>query len=141
MAGSRTPYGGDVLSPEQRHLCMARNQGKNTKPEVSLRKACFALGLRYVVHPKLFGRPDFAFPRSRVAVFVDGCFWHACPLHYQAPATRADFWRAKIDRNRSRDTEVTARLSRDGWTVLRVWEHEVRSDLPTAVSRIVGMIK
>ena len=116
---------------------MSHNRGRDTTPEVMLRKACFAVGLRYVLGARLFGRPDFVFPRSRVAVFVDGCFWHACPLHYQAPANRAGFWKEKVARNRARDERVTSRLAADGWTVVRVWEHTVRRDLPMAVDAIV----
>jgi DNA mismatch endonuclease (patch repair protein) len=119
---------------------MSRNRGRDTKPEVMLRKACWALGMRYTLNSKLGGRPDFVFTRSKVAVFVDGCFWHGCPVHYHAPATRADFWKTKIDRNRARDRAVTAQLSAEGWTVLRVWEHAVRSDLMSAVTLIYSTV-
>jgi DNA mismatch endonuclease, patch repair protein len=126
----------DVLDPAQRRLCMSRNRGRDTKPEVLLRKACWAVGLRYVLNAKLVGRPDFVLPRYRVAVFVDGCFWHGCSTHYQAPAIRSEFWKAKIDRNRDRDSKVSALLVKDGWTVIRVWEHEIRQDLSRAVEVI-----
>lgn len=119
---------------------MSRNRGRDTKPEVTLRKACFALGLRYVLGAKLIGRPDFVFPRSRVVVFVDGCFWHACPLHYQAPANRAEFWKEKVARNRDRDAMVNSRLAADGWTVVRIWEHAVRRDLPAAVAEVAAAV-
>jgi DNA mismatch endonuclease, patch repair protein len=126
-----------VLDEEQRRLCMSRNRGRDTKPEVTLRKACWALGLRYVLHPRLPGCPDFILPRHRVAVFVDGCFWHGCPEHYHAPSTRADFWARKIDATRKRDASVRHELEAGGWKVVRVWEHSVRRDLPLAVSEVM----
>jgi DNA mismatch endonuclease (patch repair protein) len=112
---------------------MSRNCRRDTKPEVLLRKACWATGMRYVLNAKLPGRPDFIFPRHKVAVFVDGCFWHGCAAHYQQPATRADFWLDKLVRNRSRVKVVNAALSEAGWHVVRVWEHTVRRELERAV--------
>lgn len=115
---------------------MSRNRGRDTRPELVLRKACFAIGLRYVLNSNLPGRPDFVFPKGRVVVFVDGCFWHGCPDHYQAPATRRAFWADKLTRNRARDADVTRQLTAAGWCVLRIWEHAVRSNLADAVGRI-----
>ena len=126
----------DVLSPAQRSLCMSQNRGRNTKPEVVLRKACWSLGMRYSLGSKLPGRPDFVFGRHRVAVFVDGCFWHGCPLHYQPPATRPDFWRKKIEANKARDAVVNDSLRSLGWSVVRIWEHTVRKELSLAVNAI-----
>ena len=77
-------------------------------------------------HLPLPGRPDFAFPKLRVVIFVDGCFWHGCPRHGTQPRTNARFWREKIARNRQRDREVTRELRRRGWRVVRIWEHELR---------------
>ena len=74
----------------------------------------------------LFGKPDFVFPKLKLAVFVDGCFWHGCPLHATQPKTNAAFWRKKISANRTRDRLVTRTLRRRGWRVLRVWEHELK---------------
>jgi len=115
----------DVLTAAQRSFCMSRNRGRDTSPEVVLRHACWALGLRFRLASKLVGRPDFVFVGPRVAVFVDGCFWHGCPEHYQAPATRAAFWRSKIEANKRRDAVVNAELSAAGWKVLRFWEHQI----------------
>ena len=128
----------DVLTPEQRARCMSRNKGRDTTPEVALRKHCWALGLRYALHPKLPGRPDFVFTRAKVAVFVDGCFWHGCPVHYQAPITRSPFWKQKLDSNRERDVRVTAQIEDAGWRVLRFWEHEIRNAAGTSTcARVV----
>lgn len=116
---------------------MSRNRGRNTKPEVTLRKACWALGIRYVLDSRLPGRPDFVLPRCKVAVFVDGCFWHGCPEHYHAPATRADFWAKKIEATRQRDVSVARELETAGWKVVRIWEHSVKSDLLTVVGQVM----
>lgn len=75
------------------------------------------------------GKPDFVFPKQRIAVFVDGCFWHRCPKCYRKPATNAEFWEAKIGRNVDRDKEVNRELKNRGWKVVRVWEHELRSEI------------
>lgn len=92
--------------------------------------------MRYILNSKLPGRPDFVFLRSKVAVFVDGCFWHGCPTHYHAPATRSEFWQSKLRRNQVRDSMVTRQLTEAGWKVVRIWEHTIKSDLADAVSRI-----
>lgn len=77
-------------------------------------------------HLPLPGRPDFAFTRQKVAVFIDGCFWHGCPLHYTQPATNRAFWRRKIEGNMRRDRTTAAQLRRKGWRVLRIWEHSLK---------------
>lgn len=85
-------------------------------------------GLRYRLQVRVSGvRTDFAFPGKKVAVFVDGCFWHGCPLHYSKPRTNADYWRSKLENNVARDRRQTVALERSGWRVIRVWEHEATS--------------
>jgi len=102
--------------------------GRNTAPELALRRELWRRGLRgyrvdWRVRP-LRRRVDIAWPGRRLAVLVDGCFWHRCPEHGTAPGTNADWWEAKLQRNVDRDRDTDARLSDLGWTVLRVWEHE-----------------
>jgi DNA mismatch endonuclease, patch repair protein len=126
----------DVLTRKQRSYCMSRIQGTGSGPELALRRALSANGLRYRLKNRLTGRPDIVFVSSRVAVFVDGCFWHGCPAHSVKPKTRKAFWLAKIERNRARDKVVRATLRREGWTVLRFWEHDVKRE----ISRIVEQI-
>lgn len=126
----------DVLTAEQRSYCMSQIRGRDTKPEVSLRKALWAAGLRYRLNFKLPGKPDIVFPRSKVAVFVDGCFWHGCPIHGTRPATNVKFWRKKIESNIRRDQEVNHRLNELGWSVMRIWEHEIKDNLDDVVKRI-----
>lgn len=121
------PAGSKASSANVRAV-MRANRGKDTGPELALRKSLYRRGLRYRVDtrpiPGIRRRADLVFPGVRVAVFVDGCFWHGCPEHYR-PATRnAEFWRDKIEGNKSRDAETTEALRSAGWTVIRVWEHE-----------------
>ena len=120
---------------------MRSNRGRDTGPELALRRVLHARGLRYRVdHPLPFDRrrrADVAFTRARVAVFVDGCFWHGCPEHGSTPRANSAFWSAKIERNRARDADTTERLEGLGWTVLRFWEHEEPSRSGQVVARTV----
>lgn len=117
----------DVLTPEQRHRCMSHNRSKDTGPEMAFRRVCWAHGLRYRLNSKLPGRPDLVFPRQKVAIFIDGCFWHGCPLHYKAPSTHSEFWQAKLNRNKEQDKKVTQMLQAEGWIIIRHWEHELKT--------------
>lgn len=107
---------------------MLGNKSRNTKPELALRRAIHAMGLRYRVSmrpdPSLRRTADVVFTSVRVAVFVDGCFWHACPEHGSRPRVNPDYWEPKLRANRLRDAETDALLCALGWTVVRVWEHE-----------------
>jgi DNA mismatch endonuclease (patch repair protein) len=117
---------------------MAAVKRSNTKPEVALRHALHAAGLRYRkdyplrLGPKLL-RPDIAFTRSRVAVFIDGCFWHRCPQHGEVPATNVGFWSAKLEANAARDRLQDRLLTQAGWLVVRIWEHE---PLDVAIAKV-----
>lgn len=107
---------------------MQSNKSRDTKPELALRSAVHALGLRYRVSAKpladLRRTADLVFPRAKVAVFLDGCFWHGCPEHHTVASANATFWAEKVDGNRSRDRDTDQRLAEAGWDVVRVWEHE-----------------
>jgi DNA mismatch endonuclease (patch repair protein) len=121
------------VTVEQRRRAMAHNRGR-TKPEIALASALWRRGLRYftasgyraVSDVRLPGAPDLVFPRKRVVVFVDGCFWHGCSLCGGFPTGR-EFWDAKIRRTQERDQRYTAALEESGWRVVRVWEHDVRT--------------
>lgn len=121
---------------------MRANRGRDTGPELAVRRALHARGLRYRVdHPLPFDRrrrADIAFTRAKVAVFIDGCFWHGCPEHGTTPRTNTAFWAAKIARNRERDEDTTGRLDALGWTVLRFWEHEDAGPSAAIVARTVA---
>lgn len=114
----------DKISMKKRSKVMSAIHSKNTKPELALRKALWARGLRYRIH---YGaeKIDVAFPLRKVAVFVDGCFWHGCPIHSHLPKSNKEYWVPKLKKNIERDKENTQRLSKDGWIVLRFWEHEL----------------
>jgi DNA mismatch endonuclease (patch repair protein) len=104
---------------------MQRMPRSSTGPEMLIRRELHRRGLRFRVnHPRLPGRPDIAFTGARIAVFVDGCFWHQCPDHSVLPKNNGEWWRTKLDRNVSRDREKDAQLETMGWVTLHVWEHE-----------------
>lgn len=117
---------------------MQGNKSKDTLAELAIRKALHAKGLRYRVNmrpvPDLRRTADVVFTRARLAIFIDGCFWHACSAHYVEPKANVDYWRPKINRNRDRDLETTQRMQDAGWVVMRFWEHE---ETETVVHEIV----
>jgi DNA mismatch endonuclease (patch repair protein) len=132
----------DVLTPKQRRLNMSRIRGKNTKPETLLRSALHLRGLRFRIHSKeLPGSPDIVFSRQRIAVFVDGCFWHGCPAHSVQPKTNQKFWVQKIEGNRIRDGRNRTALKKLGWKVIRVWEHELKRDASYVASSIERVVR
>lgn len=107
---------------------MLSNRGKDTIPEVRIRSALHRRGFRFSKHvrplPDLRCTADIVFPRLRIAVFVDGCFWHGCPMHATRPATNAEWWAAKLDRTVQRDQHNVEVLEAAGWVCVRVWEHQ-----------------
>ena len=137
----------DIVDPETRSRMMSGIRGKDTKPELLIRRALHAKGFRYRLHAKdVPGRPDLVLPRFRSAIFVHGCFWHGhdCSL-FRLPATRTEFWKAKIARNRKRDDEVAAMLAESGWRQLVVWECAIkgRGKLPleTVVNQVSSWVR
>lgn len=132
---------GDIMSPETRSAVMSRIKGKDTSPERIMVRALRLLGFRFSRHPKdLPGRPDIVFRRLRLAVFVDGDFWHGWrfPLweHKLSPK-----WRDKIAANRARDRRNFRRLRRDGWQVIRLWEHQIEQSAEKCLNRVVQLIE
>jgi DNA mismatch endonuclease (patch repair protein) len=137
----------DVLTPEQRRHNMSRIRGRDTKPEMCLRRGLHAAGLRFRLYPAgLPGRPDMVFPKHKAAVLVHGCFWHGhdCPM-FRLPATRPEFWAAKIAGNRARDRRTAEALRAGGWRVLTVWECSLkgpaRQPVPDVLARCAGFIR
>lgn len=127
----------DVLTPKQRSYNMSRIRCRNTKPEIILRKMIFAAGLKgYRLNYKLMGKPDIVFTRRKVAVFIDGCFWHKCPRCFAPPESNRAFWTAKIEGNVKRDKEVNAALKKMGYKVLRFWQHELKKNINKCVDKI-----
>ena len=118
----------DVVDPATRSRMMSGIRGKDTKPELVVRRGLHRRGLRYRLHaPGVFGKPDLVFPSRRAVIFVNGCFWHGHDCRYfKLPTTRPEFWRHKIERNRERDAEVASRLEAEGWRRLVIWECALR---------------
>ncbi|MEU9490322.1 MULTISPECIES: very short patch repair endonuclease [Streptomycetaceae] len=152
-AWRRAIKGGHVLPEEETpasswaasrsvRASMRGNRSRDTAPEKLLRKHLHERGVRYrVSHRPMAGvrrTADVAFPGARVAVFVDGCFWHGCPLHCRWPGTNEEFWRDKIEGNRARDSETNRLLEQSGWLPVRVWEHEDSSE---AADKIIALVK
>ncbi len=133
----------DHLSPEKRSENMRAIKSKNTTCEMILRKALWREGLRgYRTHySALPGKPDVAFTKQKVAVFVDGCFWHGCPNCCLMPQTNSSYWVQKIDRNVARSKWVATKLKEMGWTVIRLWEHEVLKNTDYCVCLIRKTLK
>ena len=121
---------------------MRSNRGRDTGPELRLRRKLHSMGLRFRVGLRIAENRrrsiDIAFTRQRIAIFVDGCFWHGCPVHSRATKSNSEFWRDKIRRNQSRDVDTNALLEAGGWTVLRYWEHE---DFESAAQQIYEAVR
>lgn len=136
----KTPGESWVSSPAVRAV-MRGNKGRDTKPERRLRSAAHALGLRYRVGarplPSVRRTADLVFVRAKVAVFLDGCFWHGCPDHHRPAKRNSEFWTTKIEGNRERDKETNRLLAEAGWLAVRIWEHEDAVDAAEQVSAIV----
>jgi DNA mismatch endonuclease (patch repair protein) len=116
---------------------MARIGNRDTKPELLLRKALWAMGHRYRVHKRLGRiRPDLVFGPAKLVVFIDGCFWHGCPEHYVAPKTNRRSWAKKLKENVCRDQRQTKELLEEGWNVIRLWEHEVEENPVAAAGKV-----
>lgn len=122
-------------------LRMSRQARRDTAPEVAVRKLLHASGYRYRLNVRVPDMPrrtvDIVFSKAKVAVFLDGCFWHGCPLHATSPKSNAEWWREKLDKNMARDTETTEHMRNLGWTVLRFWEHETPAEIADQVAAAV----
>ncbi|WP_430382620.1 very short patch repair endonuclease [Streptomyces sp. P10-4] len=122
---------------------MSRQGSRDTAPEVAVRRLLHAAGLRYRVNRPVPGMPrrtiDIVFTKAKVAIFLDGCFWHGCPKHATHPKVNAEWWRAKLDKNMARDLETTEHLQAAGWTVLRFWEHESPEDVARRIAQSVAL--
>lgn len=118
----------DVFSVEKRHDIMSKIKGKDTKIEIKVRKWLYKNGVRYRKHSKkIIGRPDISIKKYKIAIFINGCFWHGhedCKL-YTVPKTRTEFWREKIEKNKARDKKNCDELQKEGWTVINLWECEI----------------
>ena len=117
----------DRLTPQQRHMTMAAIRGKNTKPEIIVRKGLWHRGFRYRLnHKRLPGHPDIVLRKYRTCIFVNGCFWHGHDGCSKIPSTNREFWEAKIRRNKERDIETQKTLAKMGWHCITIWECELK---------------
>lgn len=119
----------DTFSKTERSRIMASVKSRNSKSTelrfISVLKDEAITGWRR--NYPLIGKPDFVFPRLRIAVFIDGCFWHGCPSHCRMPSSNVTYWNSKIEKNKIRDKTITKTLKMKGWQVIRIWEHEIKS--------------
>lgn len=134
----------DRMTPEQRHVCMSHIRGKNTKPEILVRKALFKEGFRYRINVKgLAGHPDIVLRKYHTAIFINGCFWHGHEGCKKAiiPQTNSEFWKEKITTNVNRDLAIKSTLLKDGWKVIVVWECELaKKNLSNRISALISEI-
>ena len=146
---ARSPLRGRATSPESWasspavRRVMQGNRSRDTLPEIAVRSAIHAMGMRYRVSARpireIRRTADILFRRSKVAVFIDGCFWHGCPAHHAPPKSNSEYWAQKIHGNRARDTQTTELLRAAGWTVLRFWSHEEPKEIAARIASAVGI--
>ncbi len=130
----------DNMTPEQRRMTMSRIRGRDTKVELAVRKELHRRGYRFRVNAAwLAGKPDVVFTKIRLAIFIDGDFWHGWKFD-QWSHKLAPYWREKISGNKARDLRRTASLRREGWTVMRIWEHDVKKSLERCTERIAAKV-
>ena len=126
----------DNLSKEQRSHCMSRIRSRNTKAELILRSLFKGRHLRF--HPNIFGNPDFGSKKGKIAVFLDGCFWHKCPKHFVMPKSNKKYWIKKIKANVLRDRNTNLMLKKQGYKIIRIWEHKIKN--PDGINEILTML-
>lgn len=133
----------DVITKTARSVLMSKIRSKNTLLEIRFRQGLWASGIRgWRLHSKkLPGKPDLFFSKKKIAIFIDGCFWHGCPKCYRKPKSNLDYWNPKIRRNKTNDRINSRKLIKAGWHVVRVWEHDVNENLELAISKISILIR
>lgn len=129
----------DIFSKKKRSWVMSKVRSSRTVPEMRMKSRLQKLGFAY--QPKnVIGNPDFAHVRARIAVFINGCFWHGCRLHYKAPKANWRFWKEKVTYNMKRDGRAAARLRKGGWSCITLWEHDVRKSPGKCLKRVKGAL-
>lgn len=129
----------DKFDKRVRSKIMSCIRSSNTKPELMMKSALQGTYLRY--QPNVEGNPDFASKRKKIAIFIDGCFWHKCPKCFRPPKSNKKYWRTKIENNVKKDRKTTIMLLEKGWTVLRLWEHEIFSDRKKCVEKVMKILE
>jgi len=131
----------DQFTVQKRSEIMSKVKSKNTSIEVKFRKELWRRGLRYHIHSKLPGTPDIVFPKIKTAIFIDGCFWHSCPICKPTmPSSNAEYWKNKINKNIERSSNADRKLSKMGWQVIHVWEHQIKRDFKGSIDSVIKAI-
>lgn len=131
----------DTVSKQKRSEIMSRVRSKDSKIETLFRKELWKNGLRYRKNSsKYFGKPDIILSKYKTVIFVDSCFWHGCKKHCRIPATKRNYWAAKIRRNTERDHEVVRHYKKENWKIFRIWEHEINKTPEKAVEKIEKLL-
>lgn len=132
----------DTISREARSNNMRAIRSARTSIEDAVSRGLWNRGYRFRRNSRsLPGKPDISIKKLRIAIFIDSCFWHGCSIHYRLPKSNVDFWQRKIERNRQRDGEITEYYRSLGWTVMRIWEHEIRGGIDAVIDRISTAIE
>jgi len=130
-------YVPEKISPKIRSKIMSSIKSKNTRPEIAVRRLLWKSGKRYRIHDStVAGNPDISNKRRKIAIFVDGCFWHGCNKCYVSPKTNIAYWDEKIIRNAKRRTNVLRSLLKENWAVVQIWEHEIKEDQESVLQKI-----
>lgn len=124
----------DAFSKKKRSQIMSKIKSRETKLELNFKE--LLTGLRFRYQPKVIGKPDFASKKLKIAIFVDSCFWHKCPRHFRKPNSNKSYWKPKINRNFERAKEVNKILKKEGWKIIRFWEHEVMKHPKKCVDKV-----
>ncbi|KAB7705045.1 DNA mismatch endonuclease Vsr [Bacillus aerolatus] len=127
------------MSKEKRSKTMKAIKSVS-KLENRVTKALWEKGFRFRKNAKLFGKPDISIQKYKIAIFIDSCFWHVCPIHSNIPKTNQEYWIKKLKRNQERDREVSDYYNEKGWHVLRIWEHELKGDFQSTINKIAIFI-
>jgi len=125
----------DIFTPQKRSWVMSRIRGTNTKIDLKMKKMLADAGYRFEMYPKMFGNPDFAHKRKRIAIFCDGDFWHGY-MYFEKKRPAKKYWRDKIETNMRRDQRYSRKLRREGWSVLRIWEHDIEKNPDKCIRKI-----
>ncbi|KKR78012.1 MAG: mismatch endonuclease Vsr protein [Candidatus Nomurabacteria bacterium GW2011_GWA2_40_9] len=124
----------DTFSKKKRSQIMSKVKSKETNLELCFRK--LLIGYRFRYQPKVFGKPDFALKKLKIAIFIDSCFWHKCPKHFRKPNSNISYWKPKINRNVERAKEVNKQFKKDGWIVFRFWEHDIKVNPEKCINKV-----
>ena len=131
----------DKFSKQKRSEIMSKVRNKDSKIEILLRKELWKNGFRYRKNSaKYFGKPDIVLPKHKTVIFVDSCFWHGCKKHGSMPQTRREFWENKISRNKARDKEVSRFYKKEGWNIIRIWEHNLSHKFEPTIANIIILL-